>query len=734
MSSTNITDDTIGALNTGIEQAVAEGSTPERQAEIKFVQKLADRVQNARKWDENAHRQYAIDRAYVRGDSGFDVDGNMVGTFIDILKSFIYARNPDVDILPALSAEPPSVDALRDAAELAADAGSPELAQAIAVEIEKLVLQGVPPIMAQQQAPAMVREQVVSDQFKALQNRYQKRQRDNRAFAETLEMVVAKLWNDAKLKSRGQQATGSALSIGIGWLKVSWQERTQDDPAIRRQINDLQGNISRINAAHEEMDEGEISAGDAEVEQYRLQVEQLEAGVKKVVARGLVIDFVPAEYITVAPGVDLQNAEDAPWIDEMIPMRVDEAKALFGLTTEQANKATKFSEAKPVMRRNVSPMAGAASSETDTITAKDANRFTSGDQSGNDGSASGDWVMAHETWDIEQGKFFTWVEGVEGYVLPPAEPTPSQRFFPYFAYTIGNVDGQRHPQSLVSRANKLIDEYYRIKSAERDHRKRVKPKTVFIEGHVDSGSVDKVTKGVTAEFVGIKTLNPKADARGIFLPLSYPALDPALYDTSRVMADIERIFGVQEALSGAINTPKTATEAQIQQTGMQSRTGAMRDALEDVLTAIAFYTAEIARANMDIGDVQAIVGPDAMWPDYRMGEDVGTMLNVTIRAGSTGKPNTTAERQSWAALLPILQAGVMQIGQMRGASPADMADAMEEIIAITLKRNDERIALDTLLPAAGPAQAPMPGAMPALPSPAAPAGLPPVDPTASIPA
>lgn len=723
MTTTNVTDDAIGALNNGIDQASVAATSVERQAEVKFVQKLAERVRKAREFDENAHRQYAIDRAYARGDSGFDVDGNMVGTFIDILKSFIYAKNPDVDIMPALSAEPPSMDALRDAAEYSVDLGSPELQQAIAAEIMAMAAQGVPPEQAQAMAVSNARESAVQEQFKALQDRYQKRQRDNRAFAETLEIVVSKLWGDAKLKGRGQQATGSGLSIGIGWLKASWQERTADDPAIRSQINDLQASIDKVASLQEEMDEGEFADEEAKAEEYRLQVEQLEAGVKRVVARGFVCDFIPAEYMTVAPGVSMENAEDAPWIDETIPMRAEEAKSLFGLTTEQINKATKYAEAKPVMRKNVTPV---AIGENDALTAKDANRFTAHDATTSDGSP-GEWVMAHETWDIEKGQFFTWIEGIDGYVLPPATPKPSQRFYPYFNLCIGNVDGQRHPQSLISRAHKLIDEYYRIKTAEREHRKRVKPKTLFLKGSIGSDSVDAVAKGVTAEFVGIDTLNPKADARGIFMPLAYPQLDPALYDTSRVMSDIERIFGVQEALSGAVTVAKTATEAQIQQAGTQSRTGAMRDALEDMLTALAFYTAECARANMDISDVQAIVGPDAMWPEYQLGEDVGTMLNVTIRAGSTGKPNTTAERQSWAALLPILQASVQQIGQLRGATPSDMADALAEILSITLKRNDERIDLESLLPAAGPAMPAIPGA-PMLPAPATPAGAVPPDP------
>src|SRR6185437_14824460 len=88
--------------------------TPQESA---LVKKWLRKIAAGRKYDEPARKQYALDRRQARGDSGYEVDANLVGTYIDILGSFLYARDPDVSVRPARAAEPPSLEAMRDAAE-----------------------------------------------------------------------------------------------------------------------------------------------------------------------------------------------------------------------------------------------------------------------------------------------------------------------------------------------------------------------------------------------------------------------------------------------------------------------------------------------------------------------------------------------------------------------------------------------------------------------------------------
>ena len=186
---------------------------------------------------------------------------------------------------------------------------------------------------------------------------------------------------------------------------------------------------------------------------------------------------------------------------------------------------------------------------------------------------------------------------------------------------------------------------------------------------------------------------------------------------------LEMTWGIQEALSSTIRTAKTATEAEIQQTGTQARTGYMRDCLDDMLSDLAEYTAEACLQKMSYEDVATIAGPFAFWPANIGIENLGTLVSVKIRAGSSGKPDTTRQREAWAAAMPTIQAAIVQVGQLRGSSPESIADCIEELVAETLQRTGDKLDPARFLPSApetmGGQQMPMagpPAAQPAMPN------------------
>lgn len=707
----------LAPLDAGIAAADDATNGPEYARERADVQRWAKRVEKTRKFDEEARKQYAKDRRMARGDTRAEVSSNIVGTFIDILKAFLYAKNPDVDVLPARSTEPPSKDSVRAAAQSMAETDPQVQAavqQATQAAVAQAAAQGVDPSVAAQVAAQLAKQsavdQLAEQRFQELTDAYRKRQADNKAFAETLELVVSRMFSDSKLKRRGLPWVQSALTIAVGWLKGSWQERKGVDPLVKQQIADLQDNVNRVVALRQKMEESTGTELEAEQAELERQLTALESQVERVIARGFAVDFVAAEDITVAPGVDIANYLDAPWIDHRIPMPFDDALATFKLDANdpKVKKAKRYRERKPVMGEDESAL-------IDNVEASDADRFISSDApDGNSGDAdcAEDFLMAHETWDRDANCILTWIEGMDCWARKPYAPPATERFYGFFLLAFGDVDGQRHPQSLTSRSAKLVDEYNRIGSAEREHRRRVMPKSIFLKGMVGDDSVRAVVDGTTAEMVGIEVTVANPDLRSLFVPLQYPALDPALYDRSRIVNEIERVWGVQEALAGGVSVDKTATEAQIQQTGMQARTGSRRDVLEDALSEIAVYAAEVARAKMTLEDVQAIVGPDAMWPAYTGPDDLLKMVNVNIRAGSSGKPDTTAQQQAWSTILPQLQAGVQTVGTLRNSTPDAMADSIEKLVRITVERTGDRIDVDSILPAAGPAPVVPPGGDP----------------------
>lgn len=720
-----------------------------RTKERTDVERWAKRIKSARVFDENARMQYAKDRRYARGDSGFEVGANIVGTNIDILESFLYARDPDFDVKPGPAVRPPDMLAMRDAIEDQVRE-SPQVVQAGAQAAAMAVATGTPPDLAfqiGQQAQEAAIEAEIKQTVDELRRRYVRRNRDIKAFAETSEIVGVRMWQDAQLRRRGRPWVRSALTIGVGVLKATWQQRTEQSPETQRAMNDLQDNLQKARALQAELDGGGLVAHavdaakglfgedrEAKVAELERQLAALQGQAERVVSRGFVMDVVAGEDFQVAPGFTIANHLDAPWNAHRTFVRFDDALVQFREHLSQygdpdalLRQATRYRARKPVMAQDESAM-------VDTIRAKDADAYVTEGESGDEGQSGDDFLALWELWDRDSNTVLTFIDGVRYWVKPQWTPPATTRFYPFFLVTTSEVDGQRHPQSLVSRTMKLVDEYERIGSAEAKHRRRIIPKTAFNRGAMSKDDADALATADTQEMVGINPTDPRQPISDILYQVTYAQLDPALYDRTRIVQEIERIWGVQEALGGAINTPKTATEADIQQQGFTARTSGRRDLLEASLSDLAQYTIEIARVYMTADEVREIAGPDAMWPEYQGPDDVARMINIEIRGGSSGKPNTAAERQAWGVMLPLLQQGIVQIGQLRGSSPAAIADSLEHLLRLTAEKSGDRIDIDQLIPTAdgggqqadAPMGQPMPGAPP--PPEAPPGGDPAADP------
>lgn len=734
--------DPSAALDAGIAMAADPNPVKAQQysREEADVKRWMDAIERARKFDEPARIQYVKDRRYARGDSGFEVDANLIGTNIDILEAFLYARDPDFDATPGPAVRPPSVDSLRDAVEEKIRA-LPEVMQAGRMAAAMAVAQGVPEpqaLMLGQQASEAKVEELIRAEVLRMRKQFQRRQREVKNFAETCEIVGSRMWTDAQLKRRGRPMVRSGLTVGVGVIKASWQERTAPSPETVTAVNDLQANIARLEALKRQMAEGGIvdkitglvkswfSDDDAKLVEYQRQLQAIQAQADPVIARGFVVDNVAAEDFQVAEGFTIANHADAPWNAHRIFMRYEDACAEFGpylnevygeKGEDKLKTATRYTPRRPEMVRDKTVWI-----EGDTSKPTDADGFVSADESSameKDGEG-GHWVALWEIWDRDSNTVLTGVAGVKCWVKEGWNPTATTRFYPFFLFTTSEVDGQRHPQSLVTRSAKLINEYNRIGSAEAEHRRRILPKTAFDEGALSQESAKKLSGGGIQEMVGIKPTVPNKPIGDILFNVPYAPIDAALYDRSRIKSEIEGIWGTAEAVQGISNTQITATQAEIQQSGLQVRTGSRRDQLETTLSELALYTIEVARAYVTDEDVRLIAGPDAFWPPYEGPNDLLRMLTINIRAGSSGKPNTSAERQAWATQLPLLQAGITQIGQLRGSSPQAMADAFEQLLRITAERSGDRIDLDQLIPQADTA-VPQMGA-PAMPGvPGAPA-------------
>jgi len=672
-------EDSAQALNSGARGAMDKALADQKgddQAELDDVKKWQGEYKTARAFDKAARIQYARDRKYAAGlaDPNWASDANLIGAFIDILVSFLFAQNPDVSVRPA---------------------------------------------------------QKVDSQPDATMTK----------FAATLELVVSELWKKGKLKKAGKKWVRAALTVGMGWIKGTFLTQQKPAPQIEMSLSTYQAQLERIEADKKALAEDD-DGGD--LEQKRLAIEEsikgLEARKQKQKGYGLMCDFVRSEDIQVSLDVsDVTDYPDADWISCDMYVRTDTLLSRFDRLTEDDIK-----EVAKYYQRNVA-LKGDGEEQVLGDNTQDIGQYTQTVPEGQGLTPSGSakptsFAKIIEIWDRKNQLVRTIVDGVKKWAVEPyPPPQATERFYPFFGLWFYPVDGQRHPQSLPWRLRKLQDEYSGTRSAQVLTRQRSRPGVLFNAGSLPPDEAKKLEQGVDGEYIALQGV-ANTPVQNMFAPKPLPTYNQQLYDTAPTVSDMERISGVQEALSQgatAANEPKTATEASIQHQGFQSRTGSDRDSLEEGLDDLAVYTAECSIQECPLSWVLRVCGKNAFWlgpndnpePNPITGEpppvdpetgqvpsmdveDLLTMVEVDIDAGTTGKPNTAADKANWATILPLLEKSLIQIRNAQITDPG-LAQALIMVLRETLKRMDDRLDLDEFIPKGEPTPpAPPPPAPP----------------------
>jgi len=165
--------------------------------------------------------------------------------------------------------------------------------------------------------------------------------------------------------------------------------------------------------------------------------------------------------------------------------------------------------------------------------------------------------------------------------------------------------------------------------------------------------------------------------------------------------DMERVSGAQQALNQSINVEKTATEVEIQEAGRLSRSGTSLDDLEDQLTELSEYAVQLTLQQMDMADAERYAGPAAIWMNLTVDQAL-QLFNITIKAGSTGKPKAKIDRAVWGTLLPLILDLVAKIGDARMKGKEWAAKPIIALLKETLLRADDTADIEMFLPVVPP--------------------------------
>lgn len=635
-------------MDDGVEQEGKQSKEDERKEEL-LVAKRWKSYDAARKFDENFRKQVAIDRRYAAGTSDL-----AWAVTTNLIGAFI-------DILVALLyARNPDVSVRK----------SPQVDES---------------------------------------NTYQMQ-----TFARTLEIVISSLWKKGGLKQPARKGVRSVLSNGEGWFKATMVSEKKPNIEVETALNDAQETHARIVAQQkliEDPQNQDPETLEAEKAEKAALIKELEEKLELAVTKMFVIDYVETENIQVSTDINcIENYLNADWIGNEIYMTEDDALSQFPrLTVEDLKSAKKYYQRAPKEMTtrdidNVLPQG--------MLTAESAQAFVTNTSS----EESLSFVRCVEIHDRRDKQIRTLIDGVKKWAKEPYPPPyPTSRFYPYFYFAFYEVDGQRHAQSLSWRLYKLQDEYSSSRSNFRLTRERSIPGVLFNASMLDEVEAKKLQESKAQEYTALRPSDPNAPISNVFAAKPVAAIDMRLYDPTLILNDMERVSGVQEALSSAINSPgnpKTATEANIQQSGTNARTTSDRDNLESMLTDMAEYTAQQSLQCLEIRDVQRMAGSAAYWPHGMDIEDLFTLVEVTIEAGSTGKPRQQTDMQAWSTLLPLIRQSLQSIEQAFAMGNIPMANAEIELVKETMLRLGDESDVERFIPRKPPPGSPGAGGPP----------------------
>ncbi len=515
---------------------------------------------------------------------------------------------------------------------------------------------------------------------------------DIKLFCKTLEKVTNRALEHAQLKNRAKSTVRAALTCSFGILKVMYQREPSKDAYIQGRINDAQENLLAIEDLARDLQDDDQHHHDVKRAELEELIKSLQEQSEVQSAEGLVIDRVLTENLLIDPSIcEFWDYTDADWICQIIPMKRGQAEALYKKNLANA-KIYQPGQGEPSHKK--------------------AKRLASMQMNAGSGLVIDDQQIAVlEIWDRATQRVYTMVEGATEWLREPySPPRAGERWYPFFLLPYQVVDGQFVGPSLVDLTERLQDEHNEARDRFNQHR------DLCIPGWVASADINEKTikKHSDSRFGEITIVDTEGrPLNQVIIPRGHPKIDPIVYDTSAVRYDWEQVTGLQDAARSTVVRPKTATEANILQRALSGRVFEFKDQIEDWLQEIAQYSAQVLLQELTKEQVERYMGPPSTkttmvngelvmtiektydWPELTK-DRIFDMVDLRIRAGTTGAPDGIEDKESWLKVLPMITnlSIQMQNLQVRGMDYEHIRNLLQE----TLLRYDDRIDSNLFIP------------------------------------
>jgi len=594
-----------------------------------LVKDWQDKIIQAKKhWDKDFKRMRR-NMDFANGkqwpDQAEDDDrytANFVQRVIKTLVSALYAKNPTVVARRRRRLDYAIWDGKPESMAMAMQAAMPQMDQATGMVMP-----------ADPNAVALMQDIITNQQRAQMLDKV----------GATLEVLIEYFMSEQtpRFKQQMKQMIRRARTTGVGYIELGFQRQMDlsDDQSTR--IADMTERLAVIGQLSADLQDGELDPMSAEAEQLRLSIQAIESEPEMIVREGLIFTFPQSTRIIPSPEtMELVGWVGSPWIAKEILLTRERIKQVYRVDIGDQYTSYKQEAGKP----------------------------WGGNSERRKGQAGKGLACVWHVFDRDTGLEYVLCDGHPAFLREPASPDVQvEQFFPIWPLVFNEVESEEElfPKSDVELLKHIQREYNRAKEALRQHRIANRPLYLAPEGQFDEGDAKSLASHAAHDVVIVKAMRDGVKPQDLIAPVQKIGVDPNLYETESAFMDMVRVVGAQQAQIGG-TAGGTATESTI---AAQSYSGSIAldsDDLDEMLTDVMRAAGQVLLLNMTPGQVTAIVGPGAAWPELTRLE-VMQEIGMEIKAGSSGRPQAAEEAATFERLYPLLI-------QLPGVSPRWLAE------------------------------------------------------------
>lgn len=482
-------------------------------------------------------------------------------------------------------------------------------------------LQGIQASMAQAMATGLPPDPIMMQTLMDVKQGYERRNMMDKV-AKTMEIVAhhAIAEQQPVFKTQMKSLVRRACVTGVAYIKLGYHRTMEKRPEDVEKITDITEQMKTLERLTLDKLDEKFDENHAKMEQLRLLLKELTEKEDVITKEGVVFDFPLSS--TIIPDKkcrQLSGFVGADWVAQEFILGLDEVKEVY-----KVDLGKTFTEYKD---------------------------NTSGDSKDGEDSKAVIW----EIYSKKDNLCYVVAEGYPDFLKEPECPTLHlERFWPFFTLAFNEVESDKDifPVSDVRLLMPVQREYNRAREALREHRHANRPAYATPIGALSETDQANLQSHPANAIIQLQNMAPGQAVDQILQPIKHSPIDPALYDTSMLLDDMQRVVGSQEANLGGTGS-STATEVSVAEGSRMSSLSSNIDDLEDFLGELARATGQVLLEQMDVQTVTKIAGPGAVWPQLTANE-IAQELMLEVEAGSNGRPNRAMRIQAFERLAPTM--------------------------------------------------------------------------------